>query len=289
MEGEQKSGILMNKNIFQPLKVITLALALSVGISYVSAWTAPTATPPGGNTSAPINVGSTAQTKTGGLNIQGNVGIGMTTPTQSLDVAGNIQSTGIYAQDVGGKSTYIGRGGAITGGWSGTPNAWTITPDRQDLAIGGWSKTSGAWTGPWLYINSDNGNVGIGATPSNKFDVVGSIYSSGTVNAQDVYSRDAGKWQSELVRSVGAGTNVTITGTVQNPVINASASASTNLGGGTLSNGYVNATGCVYVGQIRTDGGPYDSSCPVGYYVNGMRTYWGGASLDSIYIRCCKL
>ena len=55
------------KNITQPLKVIALALVLSVGISYVSAWTAPTATPPSSNVAAPINVGSTAQTKTGNL------------------------------------------------------------------------------------------------------------------------------------------------------------------------------------------------------------------------------
>lgn len=49
------------------MKIVTLALVLSVGISYVSAWTAPTATPPGGNVAAPINVGNSEQTKTGNL------------------------------------------------------------------------------------------------------------------------------------------------------------------------------------------------------------------------------
>lgn len=53
------------KTITQPLKVIALALVLSVGISYVSAWTAPTATPPSGNVAAPVNVSSSAQIKTG--------------------------------------------------------------------------------------------------------------------------------------------------------------------------------------------------------------------------------
>lgn len=54
-------------NIINSLKIVSLALILSVGISYVSAWTAPTATPPGGNTSAPLNVSSTAQTKVGDI------------------------------------------------------------------------------------------------------------------------------------------------------------------------------------------------------------------------------
>lgn len=57
----------MNKNIFQTLKLIALALVLSLGISYVSAWTAPTVTPPGGNVAAPINVSNTTQTKSGNL------------------------------------------------------------------------------------------------------------------------------------------------------------------------------------------------------------------------------
>lgn len=57
----------MNKNIFQPLKITALVLVLSVGISYVSAWTAPAVTPPGGNVSAPINVSVNSQTKAGDL------------------------------------------------------------------------------------------------------------------------------------------------------------------------------------------------------------------------------
>ena len=55
------------KSITKSLKVIALALILSVGISYVSAWTAPTVTPPNGNVSAPLNVGGTDQTKLGSI------------------------------------------------------------------------------------------------------------------------------------------------------------------------------------------------------------------------------
>ncbi len=56
--------------IINTIKVITLALLLALGISYVSAtshdtWTGPTATPPGNNVFAPLNVGPTTQTKAG--------------------------------------------------------------------------------------------------------------------------------------------------------------------------------------------------------------------------------
>ena len=54
-------------NIFKSIKLLALALALSIGISYVAAWTAPTATPPNGNVSAPLNVSANPQTKSGNL------------------------------------------------------------------------------------------------------------------------------------------------------------------------------------------------------------------------------
>lgn len=59
----------MTNQIFSAIKVTTLALILSFGISSVYAWIAPTATPPSGNVSAPINTSATAQTKTGGLTV----------------------------------------------------------------------------------------------------------------------------------------------------------------------------------------------------------------------------
>lgn len=67
-----------------------------------AAWTGPTATPPGDNTAAPLNVSSNAQAKSGGLLLatsaatygllvqNGNVGIGLLTPGFKLEVAGSV-------------------------------------------------------------------------------------------------------------------------------------------------------------------------------------------------------
>ena len=50
-------------------KIIVLGFALSVGVSYLFAWTGPTAPPPEGNVAAPVNVSSNAQAKLGGLSL----------------------------------------------------------------------------------------------------------------------------------------------------------------------------------------------------------------------------
>lgn len=95
------------KRIFQQVKIVALAFIFSLGLSYVYAWTAPTATPPAGNVSAPINTGDNTQYKAGNLILNdsalpfvnglivryGNVGIGTISPAQKLSVAGVIEST----------------------------------------------------------------------------------------------------------------------------------------------------------------------------------------------------
>lgn len=55
------------KSIFQTVKVISLALILSFGVSLVYAWTAPTGAPTLGNSTAPLNTGSLMQGKEGTL------------------------------------------------------------------------------------------------------------------------------------------------------------------------------------------------------------------------------
>jgi|CXWK01.1.fsa_nt_gi hypothetical protein len=57
--------------IFNTVKVIILAFVLATGLQYVAAqsWSAPTGSPPGNNTYAPINEGTSGQIKYGGLTV----------------------------------------------------------------------------------------------------------------------------------------------------------------------------------------------------------------------------
>jgi len=57
----------MNKTL-NSIKILILAIVLSLGLQYAfAAWSDPTSNPPGDNTPAPINVSSETQTKSGGL------------------------------------------------------------------------------------------------------------------------------------------------------------------------------------------------------------------------------
>jgi len=56
----------LTQNIIHTTKIVILALILAFGISFIhAAWVGPTASPPGGNVSAPVNVGNVTQVKSG--------------------------------------------------------------------------------------------------------------------------------------------------------------------------------------------------------------------------------
>ncbi len=109
----------MKKEFTQTLKILLAAVVLSLGISYVYAWTAPTLAPPDGNTSAPLNTGSSDQSK------EGNLALGtITAPTQTLEVTGNsvVGGTAYFLSNivVGNTLTDTGDDGEDCTGFEGT-------------------------------------------------------------------------------------------------------------------------------------------------------------------------
>jgi len=183
----------MKEKTFRTIKFLGLTLGIALSIFAISfavyAWTAPTAAPPGGNVPAPINVGDTAQTKTGPLRIdgvfransavhlavgRGNVGIGTTAPTGRLHVRGG----NAYIDNIN---------------FGGIP---TIALAVGDTDTGLHSTADGALD---VFSNNVNtmsirsGNVGIGTTgPTTRLDVNGQIrIRGGTPGAGRVLTSDA--------------------------------------------------------------------------------------------------
>ena len=84
-------------NFTQSLRTLILALILSIGIGYAyAAWSPPSTTPTGGNTDAPVNVGSATQVKAGALTIgqlltaYGTLRVGSYTAAEAPPVDGMI-------------------------------------------------------------------------------------------------------------------------------------------------------------------------------------------------------
>ena len=144
----------------------------------------------------------------------GFVGIGISTPESMLHVNGstttNILSLAQGATHLG----YLGRGGAITGGWSQSPEILSLNYLGRDFAIGGWSKSNTTWMGAALYINSDNNNIGIGTTtPGAKLSIGGSAendYNNASLRINNTWSMNGNFFVSSFVNTSTSDNNLRI-------------------------------------------------------------------------------
>ncbi len=253
----------MNKDqIINTLKIVTLALVLSVGIQYAAAqtvttWSPPSTTPPSGNTYAPLNVGISGQTKDGGL-ILGyglnpsdnglvvykgklNVGLGNTT--------GNTDAT-IQAVSPSAARFFLtnGTGSGQTWHMQAWNNAFSLTQSGVADRV---SITPGTAADPNTSTITLNGKVKItGGTPTvgkvlTATDSVGNAtwqtpavsggLPTGTAGQTLRYAAGTGWVANDIITNDG--TNVTINGGANNAI---------KLTGGSPGNGKIltsNATG----------------------------------------------
>lgn len=110
------------QTIKQTIITLIICLAVVAGMSWVYAWTGPTQAPPGGNVSAPINVGSASQAKTGALSIGGLLQLGSFKMTSG---AGSNKVLTSDASGLGSWQTPAGGGGVSGNGTTNYISKWT--------------------------------------------------------------------------------------------------------------------------------------------------------------------
>ncbi|HEU5114567.1 MAG TPA: hypothetical protein VFT82_02255, partial [Candidatus Paceibacterota bacterium] len=174
-----------------------LASALMPAAASAQSWAAPSLTPPNGNVSVPLNISSTAQSKSGGLLLNtggatnglivqyGNVGIGNTSPRALLDLA---KQNNVGQVLLIGETATNNRVGFGLDSSTASMRIFTVNNSSQFISFGGVSNTDGAtYTeysrigvgGGNSYFNTGGGSVGIGtAAPGYKLEVSGSVGAS---------------------------------------------------------------------------------------------------------------
>jgi len=164
------------KKIAHILGIIGALVLIISPIAVHAQWSGPSQAPTGGNTSAPVNVGTTAQVKNGGLSVNaftawldsyfaGKVGIGTVSPAYKLDVNGDVINNGWYRSQ-GATGWYSESYG---GGWYMQDSTWIRSYGSKPVYMSNGLDTgaaSGIGCGGGLggsYILQVCGSAGVGA------------------------------------------------------------------------------------------------------------------------------
>jgi hypothetical protein len=159
------------------LSIILIGIAF-LGINYASqaqAWTGPSALPPDGNVSAPINASTFSQTKAGFLQLTASLASGTASNGFAFSVPNaaswfsslGVGGLGIFGMSTGG-SAYIGNGAE---GLFGSTISYALRAKNNINSDISFQTYNGASTN--MIIKND-GKIGIGTiTPSQKLEVSG--------------------------------------------------------------------------------------------------------------------
>ncbi|MCX6752658.1 MAG: hypothetical protein NTZ87_04155 [Candidatus Nomurabacteria bacterium] len=181
-----------NNKILNITKIIILGLIIGFGANYIFATWTPAPANQSTNADTPLNVGSTGQTKAGGLVLNTNgavaglvVQAGKIMVNSTAGAYGQLQlirpNSGEVTMLMGANVTGWGEStnGVVTGSnpatlWIFGPGSYTGDPTNFNIG----SLNNGI---PSFTVKS-SGNVGVGTTgPTQKLDVAGQIHASGDI------------------------------------------------------------------------------------------------------------
>jgi len=179
------------KNIFNLIKPLVVALVLTIGLSYVFAWTGPTGAPPTNNAEAPINVSLADQIKGGSLSLGGLFvgGLGLSNDDFCLDR----DNDGVNETCLSTVSGGSGGGGSVSA-VSGFPNHLVCSDTNGTLVFnilgqqGAAAITYGIETGAVVYSYYTAGDIG-GSRSTNTQSIW--FHSNGTYGGVNAYSASA--------------------------------------------------------------------------------------------------
>jgi len=174
------------------VSTIILSLVLALGINLVFAWTDPSANPPLNNVSAPINVGSTAQIKTGNLTVP--IVYDYNNTGYYANPAGNSWFNRIYTYDIRADIMYDRNNTAYYVNPNGTTNLYTLcirgdcrTGWPSEASLNGWSFGNNYFyddgeeviraSDEWLRLNQDG-------------DFTSGVYTPGLIRADGGFQID---------------------------------------------------------------------------------------------------